>query len=78
MRRGCRLLRVAGSYHIYGKPDSVVRLSIPIHGNRPLKTELLRHLAKLGEVEDELTRSVLTLAAPQALLSWPSSGYPRI
>lgn len=53
-RRGWRLLRIAGSHHIYGKPSSVVRLSIPIHGNRPLKTGLLRHLAKLAEVEDEL------------------------
>jgi len=35
-RRGWRLLRVAGSHHIYGKPGSVVRLSIPIPGNRPL------------------------------------------
>ncbi len=53
-RRGWRLLRVAGSHHIYGKQGSVVRLSIPIHGNRPLKTGLLRHLAKLAEVEEEL------------------------
>jgi predicted RNA binding protein YcfA (HicA-like mRNA interferase family) len=53
-RRAWRLLRVAGSHHIYGKQGSIVRLSIPIHGNRPLKTGLLRHLAKLAEVEDEL------------------------
>jgi len=33
----------------------VVRLSIPIHGNRPLKMGLLRHLAKLADIpEDEL------------------------
>ena len=53
-RRGWQLLRVAGSHHIYGKQGSIVRLSIPIHGNRPLKIGLLRHLAKLAEVEDEL------------------------
>lgn len=53
-RRGWRLLRVVGSHHIYGKPGSVVRLSIPIHGNRPLKTGLLRHLAKLADIKDEL------------------------
>jgi predicted RNA binding protein YcfA (HicA-like mRNA interferase family) len=28
-RHGWRLLRVNGSHHIYGKPGSVVRLSIP-------------------------------------------------
>jgi predicted RNA binding protein YcfA (HicA-like mRNA interferase family) len=54
-RRGWRLLRVAGSHHIYGKPGRVMRLSIPIHGNRPLKIGLLRHLAKLAEIEDELS-----------------------
>jgi predicted RNA binding protein YcfA (HicA-like mRNA interferase family) len=51
-QRGWRLLRVAGSHHIYGKAGSVVRLSIPIHGNRPLKTGLLRHLAKLAAISD--------------------------
>ena len=53
-RRGWRLLRIAGSHHIYGRPGSIVRLSIPIHGNQPLKTGLLRHLAKLAEIADEL------------------------
>jgi predicted RNA binding protein YcfA (HicA-like mRNA interferase family) len=52
-RRGWGLLRVSGSHHIYGKPGSAVRLSIPIHGNRPLKVGLLRHLAKLAEIPDE-------------------------
>jgi predicted RNA binding protein YcfA (HicA-like mRNA interferase family) len=52
-RRGWQLLRVAGSHHIYGKSGSVVRLSIPIHGNRPLKIGLLRHLAKLAEIADD-------------------------
>jgi predicted RNA binding protein YcfA (HicA-like mRNA interferase family) len=54
-RHGWKLLRIQGSHHIYGKPGSVVRLSIPIHGNRALKTGLLRHLAKLaGIAEAEL------------------------
>ena len=52
-QRGWKLLRVAGSHHIYGKSGSIVRLSIPIHGNRPLKLGLLRHLAKLANIEDE-------------------------
>lgn len=51
-RHGWRLLRVHGSHHIYGKLGSVVRLSIPIHGNRPLKIGLLRHLIKLAEISD--------------------------
>jgi predicted RNA binding protein YcfA (HicA-like mRNA interferase family) len=55
-RRGWQLLRVSGSHHIYGKPGSIVRLSVPIHGNRPLKTGLLRHLAKLAEIQEEELR----------------------
>jgi predicted RNA binding protein YcfA (HicA-like mRNA interferase family) len=32
-----------------------VRLSVPVHGNAPLKTGLLRHVMKLAEVsEDDL------------------------
>jgi predicted RNA binding protein YcfA (HicA-like mRNA interferase family) len=52
-RRGWILLRVSGSHHIYGKSGSVVRLSVPIHGNKLLKRGLLRHLAKLAEISDE-------------------------
>jgi predicted RNA binding protein YcfA (HicA-like mRNA interferase family) len=54
-RHGWSLLRVSGSHHIDRKAGSVVRLSIPIHGNHPLKVGLLRHLAKLAGIsEDEL------------------------
>jgi hypothetical protein len=35
------------------KAGSVVRPSFSINGNRPLKTGLLRHLAKLAEIPDE-------------------------
>ncbi len=42
-RRGWTLLRVQGSHHIYGRPASVVRLSVPIHGSKPLKIGLLNH-----------------------------------
>ncbi len=51
-RHGWQLLRVAGSHHIYGKAGSIVRLSIPIHANRPLKTGLLRHLLKMAEIPE--------------------------
>jgi predicted RNA binding protein YcfA (HicA-like mRNA interferase family) len=46
------LLRVNGSHHIYGRPGSVVRLSIPIHGDKPLKTGLLAHLLKSAGLTD--------------------------
>jgi len=55
-RRGWNLLRINGSHHIYGKASSIVRLTIPIHANRPLKRGLLAHLAKLAELtEDDLS-----------------------
>ncbi|PJG55806.1 hypothetical protein CVM73_06535 [Bradyrhizobium forestalis] len=52
-RRGWSLLRVSGSHHIHGKPGSIVRLSVPIHGNKPLKAGLLRHPIKMAELSDE-------------------------
>lgn len=51
-RHGWALLRVHGSHHIYGKSGNPVRLSVPIHGNRPLKIGLLKHLLKMGELPD--------------------------
>jgi predicted RNA binding protein YcfA (HicA-like mRNA interferase family) len=54
-RHGWSLLRVVGSHHVYGKVGSSVRLSVPIHGNKPLKVGLLRHLLKMaGLTEDAL------------------------
>ncbi len=52
-RHGWSLLRVSGSHHIYGKQGSTVRLSVPIHGNKPMKTGLLRHLVKLAGLSEE-------------------------
>jgi len=49
---GWKLLRVHGSHHIYGKPGSVLRLSIPIHGNKPLKTGLVKHLLKMAGLDE--------------------------
>ena len=51
-RQGWTLLRIQGSHHIYGKEGSIVRLSIPIHGNQPIKTGLLRHLMKLADLTE--------------------------
>jgi len=51
-RHGWTLFRIHGSHHIYGKPQSVVRISVPVHGNRSLKTGLLRHLMKTAGLEE--------------------------
>jgi predicted RNA binding protein YcfA (HicA-like mRNA interferase family) len=54
-RHGWILRRVNGSHHIYGKDGNVVRLSVPVHGNKPLKAGLLAHLLKqAGLSEDDL------------------------
>lgn len=53
-QKGWQLLRVHGSHHIYGKPGSIVRISVPVHGNQPLKLGLLKHLVKLAEIAEDL------------------------
>jgi len=51
-KKGWSLLRIQGSHHIYGKQGSNVRLSVPIHGSKPLKVGLLRHLLKSASLSD--------------------------
>lgn len=35
-RHGWELKRISGSHHIYAKVGSIVRLSVPVHGNKAL------------------------------------------
>jgi len=59
-RRFCRLLeqkgwelkRINGSHHIYAKFGNPARISVPVHGNKPLKIGLLRHLMKVADIEE--------------------------
>ena len=59
-KRLCRLLeargwiqrRVRGSHHIYAKTGSVVRISVPVHRDTPLKRGLQQHLMKLAGIEE--------------------------
>jgi predicted RNA binding protein YcfA (HicA-like mRNA interferase family) len=52
-QRGWQLKRIKGSHHVYVKPGNPARISLPIHGNQPLKIGLLRHLMKLAEIDAE-------------------------
>lgn len=52
-RHGWNLVRIHGSHHIYNKAGVKPRISIPIHGNRPLKAGLARHLLKISGVPEE-------------------------
>ncbi|RMG70164.1 MAG: type II toxin-antitoxin system HicA family toxin [Nitrospirae bacterium] len=54
-KKGWVLKRVKGSHHIYVKEGTVFRISVPIHGNKPLKIGLLRHFMKIAGInENEL------------------------
>jgi predicted RNA binding protein YcfA (HicA-like mRNA interferase family) len=59
----CRILKengwilknVHGSHHVYMKPGKPERISIPVHGNKDLKTGLLNSILKIADVpEDEI------------------------
>ena len=49
-RRGWTLARVNGSHHIFIQPGRRERIVIPLHGNKPLKSGLLRALMKIAEL----------------------------
>ncbi len=46
------LKRTKGSHHIYAKKGNAIRISVPIHGNKPLKVGLLRHFMKVAEIDE--------------------------
>jgi predicted RNA binding protein YcfA (HicA-like mRNA interferase family) len=50
---GWQLRRVNGSHHIYSKAGNPARISVPIHGNRPLKAGLLRHLLRIAGIDEK-------------------------
>lgn len=49
---GWVLRRIQGSHHIYVKEGHAARISVPIHGNKPLKVGLQKHLMKLAGIEE--------------------------
>jgi predicted RNA binding protein YcfA (HicA-like mRNA interferase family) len=54
-RRGWVLARINGSHHIYNRPGYPLNLSVPVHGNKPLKTGTLKKLLhKAGLTEADL------------------------
>jgi len=54
-KKGWELKHVKGSHHVYMKEDNPARISVPIHGNKPLKIGLMKHLLKIaGIAENEL------------------------
>jgi len=51
-KKGWQCARITGSHHIYSKQDCTVRLSVPVHGNKDIKTGLLRALMKMADIEE--------------------------
>jgi len=51
-KRGWELRRTKGSHHIYVKEGSPARISVPIHGNSPLKIGLLKHFMKVAGIDE--------------------------
>jgi predicted RNA binding protein YcfA (HicA-like mRNA interferase family) len=50
--KGWELRRTRGSHHIYAKAENPARISVPIHGNAPLKIGLLRYLMKIAGIDE--------------------------
>jgi predicted RNA binding protein YcfA (HicA-like mRNA interferase family) len=51
-KKGWVLQRTEGSHHIYVKAGNPVRISVPIHGNKPLKIGLQSHVVKLAGIDE--------------------------
>jgi len=51
-KKGWELRRTKGSHHVYVKEGKPVRISVPIHGNNPLKIGLLRHFMKVAGIDE--------------------------
>ena len=49
---GWELQRVRGSHHIYARPGSPTILTIPVHGNRDLRTGTLGKLLRDSGIEE--------------------------
>jgi predicted RNA binding protein YcfA (HicA-like mRNA interferase family) len=45
---GWVLQRIKGSHHIYGKAGEVNKISVPVHGNKPIKKGLLNYFMRVA------------------------------
>ena len=49
--KGWRLVRISGSHHIYSK-ENFPTISIPVHGNKDLRTGTLKGLMKAAGLSE--------------------------
>ena len=72
---GWVLQRIKGSHHIYSKPGERKIISIPVHGNRDLKTGLASRIARDAGVEIDFLETFLS--SFKACGSLPSERQPQ-
>lgn len=51
-QKGWELKRINGSHHIFANPGHIERISVPVHGNKPLKLGLLRHQMRIAGIAE--------------------------
>lgn len=51
-KKGWTLARVTGSHHIFTKQSSNLRITVPVHSNRDLKTGLQRAIMKQAGISE--------------------------
>jgi len=52
-KKGWALARVTGSHHIFIRPGSNLRITVPVHANRDLKIGLQRAIMKQAELDED-------------------------
>ena len=45
-KNGWNLVRISGSHHVYIKEGEEIKIVVPVHGNKELKTGLLKAILK--------------------------------
>jgi predicted RNA binding protein YcfA (HicA-like mRNA interferase family) len=50
--KGWELKRINGSHHIYAKPGSILRISVPVHRDNALKIGLQKQIMKMAEIDE--------------------------
>ena len=50
---GWELKRIRGSHHIFSQPGNPIILTVPVHGNKSLKTGTLRRLLRDSGLSDD-------------------------
>ncbi len=53
-RNGWYLVRIHGSHYHYSKPRNPVLVSVPVHGNKPLKIGILKALLQKADLLDKV------------------------